>query len=100
MVKSFFLLYKRAKTLYDEGKIKLQDIKEEQEKTTYWFQANGHTVALEISKVPNTRLWLRHWKCGCEHFSLWQDKTQCKHIVACEYYLTNGGYNEKETNRS
>ena len=94
MVKSYFLLYKRAKKLYDENKIKITDIKDENIKTTYYFQVNGHTTTLEITRVPSTRLWLRHWSCGCEHYSLWQEKTECKHIKAAELFLMNGGINE------
>lgn len=90
MVKSFFLLYKRAKKLFDEGKVKLTDIKDD----TYYFQTNGHQVTLAVSKIPNSRLWLRHWSCDCESFSVWQEKAECKHIKAAEFYLLNGGYTE------
>lgn len=91
MTKSYFLLYQRAKKLFDEGKVKLENIKEEKEITKYYFTSNGHNPVLEVSKVPNSRLWLRHWKCDCQHYSLWQDKAECKHIKSCEFYLCMGG---------
>lgn len=94
MVKSYFLLYKRAKKLLEEDRVKLTNLKQEEEKETYYFQANGHEVTLEVSKIPNTRLWLRHWFCTCKSYSLFQTKTSCKHIIASEHYLVNGGYNE------
>lgn len=94
MVKSYFLLYKRAKKLYDEGKVTLTNVKSDDKQTTYFFQCNGHQVSLTVSNIPGTRLWLRHWGCDCEHFSLWQDKTECKHIKSSELYLMNGGYHE------
>ena len=95
MVKSYFQLYKKAKKLFDNEKIKITDVRDNPDKTTYFFQANGYTVTLDVTQVPNTRLWLRHWSCGCAHYSLWQDKTECYHIKGCEYYLMNGGYNGK-----
>lgn len=98
MVKSYFLLYKRAKKLLDDNKVKLTEIKEDKDSETYYFQSNGHQVSLRVSKIPNTRLWLRNWSCDCESYSLWQDKAECKHIISCVSYLVGRGGNPNKRN--
>lgn len=92
MVKSYFDLYQRAFKLYSEGKVKIDYVRENKDSTIYIFKANGHVVTLKNSKMENGHLWQRNWSCDCHHFSLWQDKTECKHIKACELFLMNGGY--------
>lgn len=97
MVKSYFLLYKKAEKLYEQSKVKLKTVNEESnDETIYDFQSNGHEVSLKVSRIPNSRLWVRHWRCECHHFSLWQDKAECKHIKSCELYLMLGGYKDYE----
>jgi YHS domain-containing protein len=88
MTKSYFSLYKQANKLVFDKKIVLENIKTTEEGDTYYFKSNEHQVTLKVTKIPNTRLWLRHWSCDCEHFSLWQDKAECKHIISCILYLT------------
>lgn len=95
MKKPYFLLYRKARELFDNKKVFLETVKDEgTEKTIFVFKCNDHLTTLSISKIPNTTLWLRHWGCDCEHYSLWQDKSECKHIVAATYYLVSGGYDK------
>ena len=91
-MKSYFQLYKKAKELYDNNKIVLTDIKEEENNDTYYFDVNDYKVRLNIIRIPNTRQWTRIFSCDCKQFGLYQEKSECKHIKGAEYYLMNGGY--------
>lgn len=86
MVKSYFMLYKRAKKLYDEDKVQLTEIKGDK----YYFQSNGHSVMLQVKKIAGrNKTWMREWSCDCESFSIWQERAECKHVKSCELYLMN-----------
>jgi hypothetical protein len=95
MVKSYFLLYQNARKIYVEKKIVLDHITNDEVKNIYYFKVNDYDVQLILTQVPKTHMWLRHWNCGCTHYSLWQEKAECKHILAAELYLMHGGIYEK-----
>lgn len=92
-MKSYFLLYQRAKELCENDKVKLTDIKSELIGDTYYFNINEHGVRLHIYKNENKNLWVREWECDCQHFSIWQNASECKHVKAAELFLMNGGIN-------
>ncbi len=91
-MKSYFQLYKRAGELLQKEAVALTQCKTEPEKDTYYFTVETHETKLVISREGTKDQWVRDWSCDCRTYALWQDKYQCKHIVACEGYLINGGY--------
>jgi predicted nucleic acid-binding Zn finger protein len=79
-----------------QDKVRLETIKEEDNKTTLYFEINAHKTMLFIEKFDKSKFWKRIWACDCPAFSLLQDKVECKHIKAAELYLMSDTYGKEK----
>lgn len=88
MSSAYLSIYKRAATLYKEGKVQLTNEKD----NVFYFDCNGHSVSLQLRKVIGG--WERAWGCDCVSNAL-HSRLECSHIKASELFLMSGGYNGK-----
>jgi hypothetical protein len=89
-MKSYFELYHKAKKLVDEKKVSIEEAKDSNGKDLYYFRVNGYTVRLLLERMGGNQ-WNRHWSCTCKQYSIHQEKTECKHVLASIYFLIKGG---------